>query len=177
MVALNPAPIIADVHPLLEIGLGLSMILLCMLIHSFGMYQVMHRFEVHWWRFARENHEMRRQVYFFYLVILILLTHLTEILSLALILHFMQAVPDLRTAFYLAGETYTSLGNGDVLLPLGWRQLAMFITMSGLLTFGWTTGVLANIVGKTYDTQFASVRDKSASTPPPSGNSEGTIED
>ena len=163
MVALNPAPIIADVHPLLEIGLGLSMILLCMLIHSFGMYQVMHRFEVHWWRFARENHEMRRQVYFFYLVILIL--------------HFMQAVPDLRTAFYLAGETYTSLGNGDVLLPLGWRQLAMFITMSGLLTFGWTTGVLANIVGKTYDAQFASVRDKPTSTPPPSGNSEGTIED
>ena len=53
----------------------------------------------------------------------------------------------------------------------------MFITMSGLLTFGWTTGVLANIVGKTYDAQFASVRDKSASTPPPSGNSEGTIED
>jgi Ion channel. len=87
----------------------------------------------------------------------------------------MQAIPDLRTAFYLVGETYTSLGNGDVLLPLGWRQLAMFITMSGLLTFGWTTGVLANIVGKTYDAQFASVRDKP--TVPSSGKGEDSVED
>jgi hypothetical protein len=54
MVALNPAPLITDVHPFLEIGLGLIMILFCMLIHSIGMYQVMHRFEIHWWRFARE---------------------------------------------------------------------------------------------------------------------------
>lgn len=151
-------------HPLLEILLGLGMILMCMVIHSFGMYQVMHRFETRMANLVQENREFRRQIYFLYLVVLILLTHLTEITTLAFILHLMHLFPDFRTDFYLAGETYTSLGNGDVLLPTGWRQLAMFITMSGLLTFGWTTGVLASIVGKTYDAQFASLRHKRSRT-------------
>ncbi len=156
------APLVTEVHPALEIGLGLCMILICMVIHSVGMYQVMHRFETRMARLVHENRELKRQIYFLYLVTLILLTHLTEIFTLALILHWMHVLPDFRTDFYLAGETYTSLGNGDVLLPTGWRQLAMFITMSGLLTFGWTTGVLASIVGKTYDAQFASLRHKQA---------------
>ncbi len=157
-------------HPLLEILLGLGMILVCMTIHSFGMYQVMHRFETRMAHLVHENREFHRQVYFLYLVVLILLTHLTEITTLAFILHLMHMFPDFRTNFYLAGETYTSLGNGDVLLPSGWRQLAMFITMSGLLTFGWTTGVLASIVGKTYDAQFAELRHQrmQEQQPPPS---------
>lgn len=161
-------------HPVLEVLLGLGMILMCMMIHSFGMYQVMHRFETQMSRFMQENREFRRQAYFLYLVTLILLTHLIEITMLALVLHTMHLLPNFRTDFYLAGETYTSLGNGDVLLPTGWRQLAMFITMSGLLTFGWTTGVLASIVGKTYDAQFAVVRHKRSRTPKTSQPTEPT---
>ncbi len=156
-------PIVQEAeHPVLEILLGLGMILICMTIHSFGMYQVMHRLENHLSRYVRENREFRRQVYFLYLVTLILITHLSEITAIAFIIHEMHLFPNFRTDFYLAGETYTSLGNGDVLLPAGWRQLSMFITMSGLLTFGWTTGVLASIVGKTYDAQFAALRHKQA---------------
>ncbi len=162
----------SDIRPILEIVLGVSMILLCMLIHSFGMYQVMHRFEKHWSRYLNERMEIRRQVYFFYLVTLILITHLTEILTIAIILRVIHAIQDFRTAFYFSGETYTSLGYGDILLPGGWRQLALFITMSGLLTFGWTTGVLTNIVGKTYEAQFSGLRRQQK----PSADSKTTAE-
>ncbi len=141
--------------PVVEVLLGISMLLISMLIHSFGMYQVMHRFEVNWPNYLNARNEFRRQLYFFFLVTLILMTHLTEILIIATVLRTVHALPDFRTAFYFAGETYTTLGYGDVLLPPGWRQLSLFIAMSGLFTFGWTTGVLVRIVGKTYDAQFA----------------------
>jgi hypothetical protein len=141
--------------PVVEVLLGVSMLLISMLIHSVGMYQVMHRFEINWPNYLNARNEFRRQLYFFFLVTLILMTHLTEILIIATVINTVHALPDFRTAFYFAGETYTTLGYGDVLLPPGWRQLSLFIAMSGLFTFGWTTGVLVRIVGKTYDAQFA----------------------
>ena len=145
-------------HPLAEILLGISMILGSVCIHSVGMYLVMHRFELHWPRYLNEGKEWRRQLYFLFLVTLILATHLCEILAIAATVHAIHAIEDFRTAFYFAGETYTTLGYGDVILPTGWRQLALFIAMSGLFTFGWTTGVLVSIVGKTYDAQFSHLR-------------------
>ncbi|MDE2260387.1 MAG: two pore domain potassium channel family protein [Betaproteobacteria bacterium] len=144
--------------PVVEILLGITMLLISMLIHSAGMYVVMHRFELNWPDYLNARNELRRQIYFFYLVTLILMTHLFEILVIATIVNAIHAMPDFRTAFYFAGETYTTLGYGDLLLPQGWRQLALFIAMSGLFTFGWTTGVLVRIVGKTYDAQFAHLR-------------------
>ncbi len=134
------------------------MLLASMLIHSIGMYLVMHRFEIHWPRYLAERKEWRRQIYFLFLVILIMSTHLLEIVIIAGTVNAIHAIESFRTAFYFAGETYTTLGYGDVLLPPGWRQLALFIAMTGLLTFGWTTGVLVYIVGKTYDAQFSHLR-------------------
>ena len=65
---------------------------------------------------------------------------------------------DLRTSFYFTDEAYTTLGFGDILLPTEWRQLALFIAMPGLFSFGWSAGVLVNIVGKTYEAQFSHLR-------------------
>jgi hypothetical protein len=144
--------------PIVEILIGTSFLLFTMMIHGVGMFVVMHRFERNWSNFLNEKRELRRQFYLGHLVILMLLTHLTEVLFIALVLWGVSAIPDFRTAFYFTGETYTTLGYGDVLLPTGWRQLALFIAMSGLFTFGWTTGVLVNIVGKTYEAQFAHLR-------------------
>jgi hypothetical protein len=122
------------------------------------MYLVMHKFELHWPRYLKEKNEFRRQFYFGHLVIKMVLTHLLEVFVIALVLYGIDATSNLRTAFYLAGETYTTLGFGDILLPSGWRQLSLFIAMSGLFAFGWSTGVLVSIVGKTYEAQFSNLR-------------------
>lgn len=144
--------------PALEIVLGFILIIVTLTIHSVGMYTVMHRFERNWPVFLSEQSEFRRQFYFGHLVIIMLLTHIIEILFIALELYFIHAFHSFRTSFYFTGETYTTLGFGDVLLPAGWRQLALFIAMSGLFAFGWSTGVLVSIVGKTYEAQFSNLR-------------------
>jgi hypothetical protein len=153
-------------HSILEVSLGFSLIIITFLIHSMGMYLVMHKFELNWPNYLLERNEIRRQFYFGHLVIMMLITHISEILLIAAVLFGIHAFPDMRTAFYFTGETYTTLGFGDVLLPSGWRQLALFIAMSGLFTFGWSTGVLVSIVGKTYEAQFSSIRkqDKNGKT-------------
>lgn len=143
---------------IIELLLGLSLTAGTLFIHSIGMYLVMHRFELNWSRYVDEKNEIRRQFYFGHLVILMLITHITEVLLIALVLFGIHAFHDLRTAFYFTGETYTTLGFGDILLPTDWRQLALFIAMSGLFSFGWSTGVLVNIVGKNYEAQFSSLR-------------------
>lgn len=145
-------------RPILEIILGLSLTICTLIVHGIGMYLVMHRFELNWPRYLNEKNEIRRQFYFGQLVILMLLTHISEILLIAAVLLGIHAFADLRTAFYFTGETYTTVGFGDVLLPSGWRQLALFIAMSGLFSFGWSTGVLVGIVGKTYEAQFSNLR-------------------
>jgi hypothetical protein len=145
-------------RPILEILLGLSIAACTLTIHSFGMYLVMHRFELHWSAYFKEKNEFWRQFYFGRLIVMMLLTHVLEVLVIAMILFAIHAFPYIRTAFYFTGETYTTLGFGDILLPPGWRQLALFIAMSGLFSFGWSTGVLVNIVGKTYEAQFLNLR-------------------
>jgi hypothetical protein len=146
--------------PLLEIVLGLSLTIGTQVIHGLGMYQVMHKFELNWPWYLNEKSEFRRQFYFGQLILLMLLTHITEILLIAIVLFWIHAFSDLRMAFYFTGESYTTLGFGDVLLPKEWRQLALFIAMSGLFSFGWSTGVLVGIVGKTYEAQFAHLRNR-----------------
>jgi len=139
---------------LLEILMGSGLLAGVMMIHSFGMYQTMHRFELHWSTLIKKS-ELSRQVFFCWLTSLMLFTHLSEVFFWAIILNVLNAMPDFRTAFYFAGETYTTVGFGDVVLPHQWRQLALFIAMSGLFSFGWTTGVLVSMVSKTYEAHFA----------------------
>lgn len=131
-----------------------------MTIHSMGMYIVMHKFELHWEVFLNEKNEFWRQFYLGRLMLIMIFTHILEVFCIALVLYGINAFNELRTSFYFTGETYTTLGLGDVLLPAGWRQLALFIAMSGLFSFGWSTGVLVGIVGRSYEAQFLNLRKK-----------------
>ena len=146
---------------LFEILMGASLLIFIMIIHGFGMYFVMHKFESHWPAYINQKSEIRRQLFFGLLVAMMLMTHIVEIMTWAFALDLINAMPDLRTAFYFSGETYTTLGFGDVMLPHEWRQLALLIALSGLFSFGWTTGVLVSIVGKSYEEQFLHLRKKS----------------
>ncbi len=54
------------------------------------------------------------------------------------------AFPDLETALYFAGSTYTTLGYGDVLPPEEFRILAGAMATNGLLLFGLSAAILVD---------------------------------
>ena len=134
-----------------EILMGSAMLVGIMTIHSLGMAWVMHRFETKGMKYACQPNAFKRELFFGHLVVMMLLTHLVEIFAWGLLLFTLEAIPDLRSAFYFSGETYTTLGLGDVVLPHEWRQLTMLISISGVFAFGWTIGVLVKIVDSFHE--------------------------
>jgi len=80
------------------------------------------------------------------IVFLLLALHVTEMMIWAAALVYSNLVADWRTAGFFAGNTYTTVGYGDFVLPNGWRMLAPIIAMSGLFTFGWSGSVLVDFV-------------------------------
>jgi hypothetical protein len=90
-------------------------------------------------------------------VFMLLALHLAEILIWAAALVYSGLVADWHAAGFFAGNTYTTVGYGAFVLPLGWHMLAPIIAISGLFTFGWSGSVLVDLVGRCQKIKDAAV--------------------
>lgn len=133
-----------QVTPVVEITLGTAPLIASLFIHGMGMGLVGRVFEARAIPHYRAHGHAR--VYFATIIVLMLVTHLAEIFMWSAVVVGVEAVPIFRDAFYYVAATYTTLGYGEATLPRAWRLLAPMIAMSGLFAFGWTTGVLFNLV-------------------------------
>ncbi|MET0166904.1 MAG: potassium channel family protein [Vicinamibacterales bacterium] len=129
--------------------MGALLLILSTSLHGLGMYLVHERFDRYWAQVERRR--IRRQLFFSGLIFLMLLTHLAEVLLWAFTLRAVGAISGFRNAFYYAAVTYTTLGYSAEMLPSDWRIVAPMIAMSGLFAFGWTTGVLVNLVRRMHE--------------------------
>ena len=75
-----------------------------------------------------------------------ILLHLIEISVWALIYVWRGALPDLQTAMYFSGVTYTTTGYGDLVLPENWRMVGAVEALTGILMCGWSTGFFFAVV-------------------------------
>ena len=130
--------------PIIEIMLGTVPLLAALFVHGIGMRVIE-------WRFANRRPEIRTtrlgsDIHFGTMILVMLMTHLIEIFIWGATLALVGAVPVFRDAFYYAAGTYTTLGYGEGTLPASWRLLGPMIAISGVFAFGWTTGVLVNLV-------------------------------
>ena len=60
----------------------------------------------------------------------------------------MPDAPDIGSALYFSGVTYTTLGYGDQLLPKAWRMLAPLEALTGILMCGLSTGLFFAVVSR-----------------------------
>lgn len=79
--------------------------------------------------------------------------HLIEITVWALFFWREGCLPDLESAFYFAGVTYTTVGYGDLVLPKEWRLLGPVEGLTGILMCGLSTGFFFAVVSKIYRAQ------------------------
>jgi hypothetical protein len=63
-------------------------------------------------------------------------------------IYALSLVPTWADSYFYVLENYTTLGAGDVRLPEKWRLMGPIIAISGLFTFGWTTGVLVSTMSE-----------------------------
>ena len=89
------------------------------------------------------------------LVLILLCLHALEVAVWAQFYASWRCFPDRETAYYYSLVTYTTLGQGDVLLPRAWRITGGCEAMIGVLMFGWST---AGLVAFLHYIQEARVR-------------------
>src|SRR5260370_31322892 len=92
--------------------------------------------------------------------------HILRVVSILLLLHWIEAgiwagfylasgaLPDLETATYFSLTSYTTLGYGDVVMPVPWRLLGPFEGAAGILMFGWSTGIMVAAITRIYGSRL-----------------------
>ena len=80
----------------------------------------------------------------------IVLLHLLEITSWAVVYVWDEAIPDLSSALYFSAVTYTTTGYGDLVLSKDWRLVGAIEALTGILMCGWSTGFFFSVVSRLY---------------------------
>jgi hypothetical protein len=76
----------------------------------------------------------------------LLLLHMLQILVWAACYFWSGCFSDFFTCFYYSATSYSTVGYGDVIPPGNWRLLGSIEAVTGILMFGWSTGVLFSVV-------------------------------
>jgi voltage-gated potassium channel Kch len=87
----------------------------------------------------------------------IVLLHLVEIVAWALLYVWRGAMPDLPSAIYFSGVTYTTTGYGDLVLPVEWRLVGAVEALTGILMCGWSTGFFVALFSRALGSRTAPV--------------------
>ncbi len=133
-----------QLRPVWEIAVGAGALVASLMFHGAGMFWIQRR-NLHY-RGLPPLH-FQRELAFSFLILLLLATHVIEVLLWSCALLGLGAIATFREAYYYVTVTYTTLGYGEGTLAQQWRVLAPMIAMSGVFAFGWTTSVLFSIVG------------------------------
>jgi hypothetical protein len=158
---------LSAVMPAADLFFGGAMMVFIVLVHAAGVRavttHVLRRTEAIMQRPSRWQADLLMAS----IVFMLLTLHVTEMVLWAAALVYSNLVPDWRSAGFFAGNTYTTVGYGNFILPDGWRMLAPIIAMSGLFTFGWSGSVLVDYVRRLNTIRDAAVNPKARPADPP----------
>ena len=89
---------------------------------------------------------------------LLILIHVVEITVWALFYLWAGCLPDGESAFYFSGVTYTTVGYGDLVLPVRWRMLAPVEALTGILMCGLSAALFFATVTRIYTSRLDASR-------------------
>lgn len=125
-----------------------ALLALCVVIHASGLILLLR------WMTQRPRKikwTMGRDIWFLVRVSWIIVAlHTLEIILFSCYYMYIGCMPDLDTAFYFSAVTYTTVGYGDILLPVEWRGLAGAEALTGILMTGLSTGFFFMILSKMF---------------------------
>ncbi|QWE15727.1 transporter [Polynucleobacter sp. AP-Nino-20-G2] len=125
------------------------LVLACLMLTLHGVAVLMIAGAFHWLDRKLEN----RRVYganflsYFIAILLIIASHLIEIVAWSYICVALQVFPTNPQTFYFAGEMYTTVGYGDYTLSERWRILPIIISFSGIFAVSMSGAALYSMMG------------------------------
>ena len=118
----------------------------CVAIHTVGMFLGMRWLKNLWPRHEADYVPARTFWLIVRVVYGLLILHLLQILVWALVYQLRGCFADFSTSFYFSATSYSTVGYGDVVLPERWRILGAIEAVTGVLMFGWSTGIIFTVV-------------------------------
>jgi hypothetical protein len=124
-------------------------------IHATGMVELMN-----WLMRKRVKIEKKfgtvENIFLFIEIFAIILSlHLAQICIWAGFYTIWGGLKDFESALYFSITTYATIGYGDMVLPIGWRLLGTIEGVTGVLTFGWSTGVIFAVASRLFAVRVA----------------------
>ena len=139
---------LAQAIPAADVAFGGTLLMVIVLIHATGVRAVTNHVARRSRLIMQRPRIWRVDLLMATSVLGLLLLHLTETVVWAAALVYGGLVTSWRAAGFFAGNTYTTVGYGNFVLPAGWEMVAPIIAISGLFTFGWSGSVLVDIVAR-----------------------------
>lgn len=84
---------------------------------------------------------------YFLAILLIISTHIAEIVAWTYVLVAFAVFPGITQTFYFVGEMYTTLGFGNYPLAGGWQILPILISFSGIFSVSMSGAALYSMMG------------------------------
>jgi hypothetical protein len=135
-------------NPVLEIVLGTLILIVIICVHGVGIRIINQSFSRSWIRVNDSTPHWRVNLLLVFTIGCLAALHFAETLLWAGPVSLMGLIPSIRDSYYYILESYTTLGEGTVVLPDRWRLIGPIMAMSGLFTFGWTGSVLVSIMAE-----------------------------
>lgn len=120
---------------------------LCVVIHAAGVTSALR------WLQGHETLGSSRWPWMWMFVRLagwIVLLHVFEISTWAIVYAWRGAMPELQSALYFSAVTYTTTGYGDLVLPDNWKLVGAIEALTGILMCGWSTGFFFAAVSRMH---------------------------
>ena len=135
-------------EPVVEVAFGLLVLVGIIIVHGTALRFITRGFNAGWVTSGPRTSGWRENLVLGAAIFALAITHLAETLLWSLPIYALGMIPTMRDTYFFVLESYTTLGAGDVALPDAWRLVGPIIAMSGVFTFGWTTGVLVAIMSE-----------------------------
>jgi Ion channel len=97
--------------------------------------------------------------------LMLIMIHLVEIFFWAVFYYWQGHMPDIESALYFSGATYTTIGYGDLVLPAPWRVLGPVEGLTGILMCGLSASAFLAVASKLLSTHFDQTKHRPTSNP------------
>lgn len=128
---------------MIKLLLLFALVATCVAIHGFGMMLGIGWLRRH--KPPRHDQQYELSAMFWTMVRVVcglLVLHMIHIFLWASCFHWGDCFADFATSFYYSATSYSTVGYGDVSPPGNWRILGAVEAVTGVLMFGWSTGVI-----------------------------------
>ena len=131
-----------NIFNLEALSLAISMLVLCVLIHAIVIFFVANRGRKEIVPATEAGLNLKAHMFFMAYMLTLLVSHIVQIFIWGVTIYCFDVIQNPHVAMIYAGSTYTTVGFVSDPIPNKWQLLSMFMAISGLFTFGWSTSIM-----------------------------------